>query len=40
MRAARALVLCLLPSIAAAQPVQVLHRFTPSPANPNGPPLP
>ena len=36
------LVLCLLPSLAAAQsttvqPVEVLHRFTPSPANPNGP---
>jgi uncharacterized repeat protein (TIGR03803 family) len=42
MRIARVLALCLLPSLAAAQttvnqPVQVLHRFTPSPANPNGP---
>ncbi len=25
------------PVLVAAQPVQVLHRFTPSPANPNGP---
>ena len=42
MRIARSLVLCLLPSVAVAQsttiqPVQVLHRFTPSPANPIGP---
>ncbi len=42
MRIARVLALCLLPSLATAQsttlqPVQVLHRFTPSPANPNGP---
>jgi uncharacterized repeat protein (TIGR03803 family) len=39
MRIARALVLCLLPSLAAAQPVQpvqVLHQFTPSPMNPSG----
>ncbi len=37
MRIARVFVLCLLPALAAAQPVQVLHRFTPSPAQPNGP---
>ena len=39
MRIARALVLCLLPSLAAAQPVQpvqVLHQFTPSPTRPDG----
>ena len=37
MPIARVLVLCLLPALAAAQPVQVLHRFTPSSSNPNGP---
>ncbi len=39
MRIVRAVVLCLLPSLAAAQPlqpVQILHRFTPSPSVPEG----
>jgi len=36
MRIARALILCLLPSLAAAQPVQVLHAFGVSPGAPNG----
>ena len=37
MRIARALVLCLLPSLASAQPVQVLHAFGVSPSRaPNG----
>ncbi|MEO5821392.1 MAG: DUF5719 family protein [Vicinamibacteraceae bacterium] len=39
MRIARVLALCLLPSLAAAQPVQsvqVVHQFTPSPAGPDG----
>ena len=39
MRIARALVLCLLPSLAAAQPiqpVQLVHRFTSSPSHPHG----
>ena len=39
MMFAKVLVLCLLPSLAVAQPlaVQSLHRFTPSAAVPNGP---
>ncbi|MEO5821393.1 MAG: choice-of-anchor tandem repeat GloVer-containing protein, partial [Vicinamibacteraceae bacterium] len=40
MRIAKALILCLLPSLATAQPVQpvqVVHQFTPSPGQPNGP---
>ena len=36
MRIARALVLCLLPSLASAQPVQILHAFGLSPAAPSG----
>jgi uncharacterized repeat protein (TIGR03803 family) len=32
----KVLVFCLAPSLAAAQPVQVLHEFAPSPAFPNG----
>ena len=36
MRIVRVLVLSLLPSLAAAQPVQLVHRFTSSPATPNG----
>ena len=36
MRVLRVLVVGLLPAIAAAQPVQFLHQFTPSPAFPNG----
>ena len=39
MRIARALVLCLLPSLAAAQPVQpvqLVHRFASSPSHPHG----
>ena len=36
MRIARALVLCLLPSLASAQPVQVLHAFGVSPGAPSG----
>jgi len=36
MRMIRVLVLCLLPSIAAAQAIQVLDTFTPSPGTPSG----
>ena len=39
MRIARAFVLCLLPSLAAAQPlqpVQILHEFTQSAFRPSG----
>ena len=36
MRTAGLLTLCLLPTLAAAQPIHVLHRFEPSPAFPNG----
>jgi len=36
MRIFRVLAVCLLPAIAAAQPIQFLHQFTPSPASPNG----
>src|SRR3954469_24874309 len=40
MRIARALVLCLLPSLAGAQSVQrveILHEFTTAPSRPTGP---
>ena len=37
VRLAMALALDLLPSLAAAQQVQILHRFTPSPGEPSGP---
>ena len=36
MQVFRVLVLGLLPALAAAQPVQVLHQFAPSAATPNG----
>jgi uncharacterized repeat protein (TIGR03803 family) len=39
MRVARVLALCLLPALAAAQsvqPVQLVHRFDPSPSHPHG----
>jgi uncharacterized repeat protein (TIGR03803 family) len=36
MRLIRTLVFCLLPSVAAAQPVQLLHTFTRPPVSPDG----